>query len=191
MKVLPTSYDTLPYMDYIVIMNKIPSEKPDELNDSDWSRLIHLGTLSILLGVSENEVENMRAIKVGEMIKTISFLDEPPKETKNSFAVKKVTELTYDEFSTYQRLRIDQWNNLHAILSLMLVEVSPESIEAFSTQDAMNVFFCLNRSTQKYLTRLKYLTLLRATWQTIKRMYRFWRPSESLKRESSGSVGVG
>lgn len=191
MRPLPKNYHDIHYKDYVAIMNTIPAVQPDDLDDVAWSRQIHLTTLAILCGVSEAEIENLRHVKVTEMINAIAFMNEPVQRTKNSFKVKSIDELTYDEFARYQLLRADQWNNLQDILSLMLKEPGKYDLEGMSIHDVMQVFFCLSRSTQKYLTRLKYLHLLRLIKIRMMTAFGQWRKSESLHRMSSKTDGGG
>lgn len=191
MRALPKSYEDINYKTYIAIINKIPADKPEGVDKEIWSRVIHMATLSILLDCTEAEIENMRYVKVGEMISGISFMDIPFVPRKTKFKVKTMEELTYDEFSNYQRLRLDQWNNLGDILSLFLKDQTPEQIDAMNIQEAMDVFFCLNKSTQLFLKRLKYSALRRLIWQIMKRPSILWKRSESISKNSSGTFGVG
>lgn len=188
---LPKSYDELSFKTYVAIINKIPSEQPAGISKTDWSRLIHLATLSILLGIPEDEIEALKAVKVLELIKGIDFLNKLIEPTKNDFKVKSMKELSYDEFSTYQSLRLDQWNNLEEILNLVLKNVTPEQVAAFSIQDAMNVFFCLNKSTKKYFRLLKYWTAISLIWKATIQIATFWRKKDSTPKKNFVAVGVG
>lgn len=191
MRTLPNSYRDINYKTYVAIINKIPSDKPDGVDKEVWSRVIHMATLSILLDCSEAEIEAMRYVKVGEMIKSIAFLEVPFKPTKTAFKVKEMETLSYDEFSTYQRLRLDQWNNLGDILLLFLKDTTPEQVDNMSIEDAMQVFFCLNKSTQRFLRRLKYSTIRKAIWQTIKNPSTLWQKRDSFSKNSFGTFGDG
>lgn len=188
---LPKSYKELNYKLYVAIINKIPSEKPEGLEPWEWSKLIHLATLSILLGKSEAEIEALQAVKVGELITAIAYLDKPIEQAKTAYKVKSLDELTFDEFTTYQRLRLDQWNNLEDILLIFLKGSTKEQIDAMNIYDVMQVFFCLNKSTQKYLTRLKYSTMRTIAKQIIKRILTFWQTKKNSPRPNLKTVGGG
>ncbi len=167
-KRIPKSYKELNYKAYVAIINKIPSEKPEGLTPVEWSRLVHITTLCIILGVTEGEIEALQASEVMELIQAIQFLDKPIEPEKTAYRVKQINELTYDEFVTYQRLRLDQWNNLADILLLVLKDTTPEAIDAMSIHEVVQVFFCLKMSTMKFLIRLRYSTLAKAIIQKIK-----------------------
>lgn len=181
---IPKSYKELNYKLYVAIMNKIPSEKPEDVDLEDWKRFLNVTILSILLGKSEGEIEALPAYKIVELCMAISFLDVPLKPEKNSYKVKQIEELTFDEFSTYQKLRTDQWNNLEDILLLLLKGANKEQIDQMSIYDVMQVFFCLNKSTRKYLIRLKYLIMWKLTKQIAKRLLMFWRTTKKEQRTS-------
>ncbi len=172
---LPKSYKELNYKTYVAILNKLPNEKPEELSPTDWSRIVHLATLSILLKVSEAEIEALPAIEVMRLIQSISYLDKPIEPAKTHLKVKDLKELTFDEFATYQRLRLDQWNNLKDILLIFLKDQTPEQIDALSIYDVMQVFFCLKKLTRKSLTRLKYSTLKTLLAQITTRVFLYWK----------------
>lgn len=165
---LPKSLKELNYKTWVAIINKIPTDKPEGMDEIDWSRLVNLTSLSIMLGVIPNEIEQLRATKVTELIRAISYLDIEPRPEKTRFKVKQINEITYDEFVTYQKLRLDQWNNLEAIFLLLVKDVTKEDIINLSAYDAIQIFFCLNKSTQKFLKRLKYSTMLKLINQTPK-----------------------
>lgn len=191
MRPLPKSYHDINYKDYVAIMNTLPASQPVDLDDTEWSRQIHLTTLAILCGVSEAEIEALRAVKVNQMILDIAFMNEPIRPAKNKFKVKSVEELSYDEFASYQNLRADQWNNLAAILSLMLKEPVKYDIDSMSIHDVMQVFFCLNRSTQKCLRCLKYSLLLKLMMTRMMTAFGLWRKKDSTLKTSSKTNGAG
>lgn len=189
---VPRSYDELNYKPYVAIMNKIPSEQPQGMDKADWSRLIHMTTLSIVLGVPESVIEAMRASEVIDLIKAISFLDVPFKPGKPTYKLKAMNELTFDEFSAYQKLRLDQWNELQGILLIVLKDITVEQIDNMSIQEVMNVFFCLNKSTKRFLNRSIYLTTLKAIATTIvTAMLALPRKLDAMLKGSLKTNGVG
>jgi hypothetical protein len=165
---LPKSYKELNYKKYVAIMDRIPAEKPANMDATDWAVEINMITLTILLDCQESDIEALQASEVFAMLKVIAFMDyDFERDKKPRYEVKSVNELTYDEFVTYQRLRLDQWNNLGDILLLVVKGSTPEQIDAMSIYDAMQVFFCLSKSTTKFLTRLKYSALRKVITRTI------------------------
>jgi hypothetical protein len=151
---LPKSYDEINYKTYIQILQALPDSKPDDMDEDEYHSLQTLVPLSILLDVPVIDLERLAAVELLPLIEATSFMSEPFKEAKTSLKLKSADELTYDEFVSYQSLRLDQWVNMPRILNIIVEDKTPEEIDQFSIQQAMNVFFLLNQSTKKYLTSL-------------------------------------
>lgn len=191
LKNLPTCYEDINYKTYVEIMNRLPNERPEGVDSIEWSRTINLGYLSVLLGISEADVEALKHKKVAEMINAVNFLNTPMKQQKTHLKVKRPEDLTYDDFSTYQRLRLDQWNNLGNILSLVLIDVTPEQIDKMNIQEVMNVFFCLSISTHKYFSRLRFFLIRRLIKQVTIKILTPWRILKIFKKKNFMSAGAG
>jgi hypothetical protein len=148
---LPTSYDQINYKTYIQIIQTLPDSKPDDWSEDEYNSFLHLAPLSILLDVPMIDLERLPATELMPMIERVQFMAEPFKQVKTSLKLKTVKELTYDEFVSYQSLRLDQWVNMPGILSIIIKDKTPEEIDQLNINEVMQCFFMLNKSTMKLL----------------------------------------
>lgn len=175
LKKLPKDYKALSWQKYVKIINSIPAERPDGIDDASWSRLINLTTLSILLDMDVAAFDSLRATELIPLIKGIDYLNKPIVEAKTAFKIKAFNELTYDEFTTYQTLKADQWNNLGAILGIMVKDITPEQVEELSIYEVQQIFFLSSSYLKKYLTRSRFCLILKLITKLPRVMFRIFR----------------
>lgn len=173
---LPKSYNELRFTKWLEIINTLPATKPDDYSDEDWSEYINLTILSILLDASVDEIRACKPLEVMEMIKGISYLNEVPKPGKSKLKTIDVSKVTYDQFVSYQKLRLDAFNNFEEILAILLPDTSKEEIENLSVQEVtdclkklnQSMFRCLNSS----LTFLSFQLLKQTAKQKVKSLFK-------------------
>ncbi|MES2062743.1 MAG: hypothetical protein V4456_12535 [Bacteroidota bacterium] len=151
---LPTSYHEINYKTYIQIIQTIPAEKPDEWDDDEYKSFLNLAPLSILLDVPVIDLERLPAAELIPMLQRVQFMAEPPKEAKTSLTLKAMDELTYDEFVSYQSLKVDAWANMPRILKIIIKDKTSAEIDQLSISEVYAIFFTLNKSTKRFTTLL-------------------------------------
>lgn len=168
---LPLSYTDINYKTYIKILQSLPDEIPDGWYEDEYQSYILLMPISILLDTPLIEIERLPAAELMPMIERLSFLNDGFKEVKTGLKLKTANELTYDEYVNYQKLRINQWDNMDKILSIIIKDKTPEQINRLDIQTVMSVFFCLNKSTLKSLRSLKIFLANQIMKQNLTRIW--------------------
>jgi hypothetical protein len=167
---LPKSYFETPYKTYNEILNTLPPEQPDDMDDDEWGGYVKFVILSKLLDVPVIDLERLPIDELLPLMSGIDYFDKDVQPTKNTLKIKPMHKLTYDEFVNYQKLRANQFNHTTEILMIVLEGKSEEEINNMSVSEVYEAFFMLNKSTKKSLTRLKVslaLTLVKQGWKMI------------------------
>ncbi|TFF34397.1 hypothetical protein [Mucilaginibacter psychrotolerans] len=169
---LPTSYDQINYKTYVQILQTIPAEKPDEWDDDEYKSYLNLAPLSILLDVPVIDLERLPATELMPMLQRVQFMAGPIKNAKTSLSLKAMDELTYDEFVTYQSLKVDAWANMPRILKMIVKDKTAEEIDQLSISEVYAVFFTLSKSTKRFTTLLIRSLALKMVKQTLMMLWR-------------------
>jgi len=174
LKLLPGSWDELKLKDYLKLF-KVKVKETDDIDNQfvDMDNL--LGTLSALTGVPENELEQFPLESVNRLATKILFIHQLPVDKKPKTRLKKIEELTYNDYVFFVSHAKDVWSVMPAIIkSFLKDDLTEEQINNFSMQEVHAIFFTLNKRLRK-LTRsmLRHSRLalakniMRQAWKTI------------------------
>ncbi|MCC8409903.1 hypothetical protein LJ707_13275 [Mucilaginibacter sp. UR6-1] len=152
---LPTSYHDINYKTYIKIIQAIPAELPEGWDEDEYNSYITLIPLSIFLDIPVIDLERLPATEIVPMLQRLQFMNEPIPEAKTTLKLKAESELTYDEFVSYQKLRLSQWDNMEKILNLIIKDKTAGELSLLTIPEVVAVFFILNKSTNKSIQSLK------------------------------------
>ncbi|GAA4907071.1 hypothetical protein [Mucilaginibacter defluvii] len=152
---LPTSYHDINYKTYIKVIQSIPAELPDGWDEEEFNSYITLIPLSIFLDIPVIDLERLPATELVPMLQRLQFLNEAIPEVKTTLKLKADTELTYDEFVSYQKLRLSQWDNMEKILKLIIKDKTADELSLLTIPEVVACFFMLNKLTNKSIQSLK------------------------------------
>lgn len=150
---MPRSYDELHYKKYFKIMTSLPAEQPEHMDKEEWDRFITFTILSILLDTPIIDLENLPAYQLLQLIDITQFFSKYPKTSKKTIKIKDIKSLTYDDFVNYTKLKEQPFENIGEILKIMVLDKTPDEIENFTASQAYEVFFSLNKTTEKLQRR--------------------------------------
>ena len=162
-----TQWQDLPFKKYLEIVNL-------DFELDDLSNAIYL--VSILTDKSIEEVEKMKAKEFTKYSSNLKFLESQPnsKNSKFDWQVKKIEDITMDDFIAFNNLK-DDINNFPTMLSFMsLNNIIKDDINAMNTEDILNGFFLLNKQLKKYIVTTLLFLILKAMKGKIQKLA-FWR----------------
>jgi hypothetical protein len=211
---LPSSWEQLKLRDYIKLSPVLNAADKDELIDNDIYTIKHLSDLdlsvkiiSLLTDTPVDDIEALSMLEVNQLIEKLSFIGSVPQTGKPKIAYKEFSELSYDNFITFQKLSLDftqegilssAIGNLPVMLSLFAKDEkpNPEFILNLSMPEVINGFFTVLRNTEKYIQRLERSSLLKKHlmfWKAIPLVVtRYFRNRKVLKRSltKDGHISV-
>ncbi|WP_428329036.1 hypothetical protein [Mucilaginibacter sp.] len=209
---LPGTWAELKLKDYIKLSPVIQEPEEDVLPDPDiftnqylteLDKNVHI--ISLLTDVPVEEIEKLTMVQLDEAVNKISFISTAPEQVKTQIKYKQFSELSYDNFITFQKLSLDftpekilssAINNLPLMLSVFSKDnLKEDYFLELSIPEIITGFFFVNLNIQKYLKRLvtsSYKQLMKAQIQTGKRILtRYWQNHNPLKKSSTriGTTG--
>ncbi|TWR26912.1 hypothetical protein FPZ42_07710 [Mucilaginibacter achroorhodeus] len=170
---LPKSYDELNHKIYFDIINTLPSEKPDWIeDDEEWGSYIQFSILSKLLNIPVIDLERLPVTEIIPLMNGIAYFNNEPQPSKTSLKVKVIDSLTYDEFVNYQKLMPNHLNHVTEIMKLVVANRSEQEIESMSVSEVYEGFFMLQTSTKKSLRTFQISLAKRLVKMSLKQIWR-------------------
>lgn len=201
---LPNSWDELKLKDYIKLSPVInDADSINESADEDIYTIKHLSDLdkniqiiSLFSGASVEDIEQLPTEKVFDMINKLAFMGTVPVNPKTTIKYKSFSELSYDNFITFQKLSLDftdagilssAINNLPMMLSLFSSDNLTEAqVLDLTIPEVIAGFFTVSRNIKKYLKRLERSSLKVVMKKQIvtgkNLLMQYWQNHNPLKR---------
>lgn len=112
---LPSNWQEVKLKDYIKLAPVLNvSDKKDELVDEDIYTIKHLSDLdmsvqfiSLLTDTPVDDIESLSMVEVNQLIQKLTFIGTVPETVKPTIKYKEFSELSYDNFITFQKLSMD------------------------------------------------------------------------------------
>lgn len=184
---LPGNWSELTLRDYIKLSPVISDEPESELIDPDIITINILSELDkniqIISLLSDSEVdviEQLTMVQLNELVTKISFISELPSTVKPTIKYKQFSELSYDNFITFQKLNLDftpdsilsnAVQNLPTMLSVFSQDnKDPEYFLDQSMPEVLAGFFIVISNTKKYLKRTEaslYKLMMITQWKQL------------------------
>jgi hypothetical protein len=209
---LPATWEQLTLKDYLKLSPVLNDDEPEPIDEdiftikmlSDMDKNIQV--LSLLTDVS---IEAIEALTMGELIRLtqrVEFLSTPPKETKTTIKYKQYNELSYGDWTTFQKLNLDFSEasilssavaNLPLMLSVFALDKSHNEVFFLnqSLPEVLAGFFIVNKSLRKYIRSLER-SLLKSQFKTYlnaipKVITHYWKNRKASKTASTidGTIG--
>lgn len=202
---LPSSWEQLKLRDYIKlspVLNAADTE--GDLVDDEIYTIKHLSDLdlnvqiiSLLTDTPVEDIEALSMLEVNQLIEKLAFIGTVPQTGKLLIKYKEFSDLSYDNFITFQKLSLDfteegilssAIENLPVMLSLF-AQKAEHNAEYFLNQSMPEViagFFTVKKNTEKYIQRLERSSLLKKHlmfWKAIPQvMTQYFRNRKALKQ---------
>lgn len=208
---LPSSWEQLKLRDYIKLSPVLNASDNGELMDDDIYTIKHLSDLdlsvkiiSLLTDTPVDDIEALSMLEVNQLIEKLSFIGSVPQTGKPKIAYKGFSELSYDNFITFQKLSLDfteegilssAIGNLPVMLSLFAKDEkhNPESILNLSMPEVINGFFTVKKNTERYIRRLERSSLLNKHlmfWKAIPLVVTQYFKSRKASKQSLTKGGI-
>ena len=132
--------------------------------------------LSVLSGISVDELEGLPMSTVAPLLNKISFVfnSNPDIKAKSSIAWKSFEEITFNDFINFQIFQKEPFKNLHLIIkAYMKQEMKDEEILELGVEDVMSAFFLLQKQTKRFLQTTKKSLQAKLRKQKMKELISF------------------
>jgi len=178
---LPTSWESMKFSDYNKCMNVPITEAVDDEDDQRFSSVNNsYKILSALTGEPFKYFEYIPYANIVPLIQKINFMFTEPKagEFKHTKKVKKMEEVTYNEFVEFLQLFKDPVNNMAKIVALFTYKqdgskYTEEDVNNFSVAEVYSIFFTLNKLSQKSIKLFRKRALIQLMKLAIKGIIKY------------------
>lgn len=157
---LPASWAELKYKDFKKIL-ELPVSESDELDGIFNGQDNSIKTLSILSGISVEELYQMDLVTITALTKKIDFIMVEPDPTivKSTLKWKEIDKISYGEYITFVTLAQDPLKNLDLLIQAFSSdELTKDQIDELSMLEVYAGFFTLNQPVEKYMKRMAHKT---------------------------------
>ncbi|WP_316797312.1 hypothetical protein [Pedobacter agri] len=155
---IPKGWNEIKLSTYIELINMLPTE-PD-IQDIEYQQEVFEIYFYVFTGESIIDTY-IKSDEISAILSRLSFLDNVPKTGKYKIGLKKADELSYNDFTAFQKFTEDPnelLNNMGEIVKLM--SLNDVNVEELTVDEAFNSFFLLRNQTRKLLNRsLLYLAV--------------------------------
>lgn len=169
---LPSSWEDFKFGDYLKTLEVTIDESGDSfagLNNS-------LNVVSAITDIPVEELEQLPLNDVQVIGKRLSFITELPKDFKGkaSLQFKSISEITYNDFTTYLGYADNVLPNLPILLKTFSKSpISEEQIKSLSVAEVYHYFFILKKIALKSLrhsTRLQAVKIMKLGMKDLKEL---------------------
>ncbi len=164
---LPSSWEQLKLKDFKKLTN-VEIVEEDALTDDLFVGADNtIRTISSLTDTPVELLENLPFNALKMLADKIGFLNEAPEIQKESVINwKKPDEITYSDFTFYQTIADDVFNNMELVIkSFSKTKLSDEEILELNMKDVNTAFFLLGKDVQKSLRNQIFYTAAKAAKQ--------------------------
>jgi hypothetical protein len=167
---LPGSWAELKFKDFKKILD-IPVSESDEMDGIFNGQDNSIKTLSVLSGVSVEELYQVDLVTITALTNKIDFImvEPDPKQAKSSLKWKEIDKISYGEYITFVMLSQQPFKNLDLLIqAFSLEELTTDQIQELSMLEVYAGFFTLNQTVEKYMKTMARKTTMQIARLTAK-----------------------
>ncbi len=154
-KKLPTKWSEID-LETFLKLQKIKINNDDTIGGIENT----ISQLSVFLDTSIEELQGLSMIELIELAQVISFTNELPNSNKTSIKWKKLEDITYDNWVSYNYYKEDILNHLDQfILDFSLNKYTKEDVLKLSIEEVYTGFFTLIHTLKRFTKRSKMRTI--------------------------------
>lgn len=187
MKQLPKDWRAITLSQFLKVTEVLKTEQQDELGVDQT-----LDMVAVLMNVERDSLENLTLQEVLKMEGALSFLSTMPDPGgKLPFKVKRLEDITYDDYCAFLNLSKEHLKNMPTIIRMFIhkdKQPSEQDVLNMDMATAYSFFFALNRRLNNYLTK-QVNSLKRRVWISQMKKIQLVNPSPIRKMLSKRKQG--